>query len=155
MYYTFLNVIHVFTNVNTCIYKCLYIVLSITIYDNFNTIQTHWNMIAHRAPEFFANFETYARVPGWNNSIAKRHHCLVSDLRYHSRQKVVLHRAFLHKQLALVDRRSVSSLRLEGQELFWFLMHRACNLKEWPWSTARTTWILYNCRPRTIASWVW
>lgn len=55
-------------------------------------------MIAGWVPKFLTYFETHARVPRRDDRVTERHYSLPGDLRYHSRQKIILDRTFLTQQ---------------------------------------------------------
>lgn len=67
----------------------------ITVRDDFHAVHWHRNMIASWVPKFLAYFKTHARVPRRDDRVTEWHYCLTGDLRYHSRQKIILDRAFL------------------------------------------------------------
>lgn len=67
----------------------------VTVSDDLHAVQRHGYVIAGWVPEFLAYFETDARVSGRDNRVAERHQTAAGDLRYHSRQEVILNRAFL------------------------------------------------------------
>lgn len=70
----------------------------ITIRNNFHTVHRHRNMITGRVPKFLTYFETHACVPRRDDCVTEGHRGLTSDLRYHSRQKIILDRTFLTQQ---------------------------------------------------------
>lgn len=71
----------------------------ITVCDNFHAVQWHRNMIASWMPKFLTYFETHARISGRDDRVTERYAVsLTGDLRYHSRQKIILDRTFLMQQ---------------------------------------------------------
>lgn len=66
-------------------------------------------MIAGWVPKFLTYFETHARVPRRDDRVTEWHYGLTGDLRYHSRQEIILDRTFLTQQ-DIMDYRSRHAL---------------------------------------------